>query len=518
MTGPLESHAGESLVLQCQDVTKSYFGVRVLAGVSFSLAPGRALGLIGENGAGKSTLMNILGGVTQPDGGRLSVCGTPYAPKSPTEARAHGIAFIHQELNLFPNLSIAENIFLTGFPHAKRVPPWARLLAPIDRRRNAALTRTLLASVDLDVSPDARVDTLCPGERQLVEIAKALAFDARIVIFDEPTTSLTARECERLFGLIERLKREGRSVIFISHALEDVRRLCEDVVVLRDGEVVGQGPREAYPLDRMVSLMVGRKLEQLFPHRGTTPTDEPVLEVKDLAQPGVVDGISFTLRRGEVLGIAGLMGAGRSELARILFGLEPAALGQVVLSGAPFGHRSPAACIARGMGFLTENRRDEGLLMDADVRENVSLAALPRFSARAGLLDGAALAAEVDAIALAVGIPASKLEGAAVKTLSGGNQQKVVLAKWLLTEPDVFILDEPTRGVDVGAKSEIYALINHLVGRGAGVLMISSELEELIGMCDRIVVMHKGTVTGEFRKESFQREEILRQAFGGGLS
>lgn len=500
------------LALQYQGISKSFFGVPVLKGVTFSLRAGHALGLVGENGAGKSTLMNILGGVLTPDGGGITVGGQAYAPKKPKDARARGIAFIHQELNLFANLSIAENIFLTGFP----TKGLARLFA-INRNEINERTRKLLTSVQLAAQPTAKVETLSPGERQLVEIAKALAFDARVVIFDEPTTSLTARECERLFSLIEKLKAEGRSVIYISHALQDVRRLCEDFLILRDGEVVAEGPREDFTLDHMVSLMVGRKLEQLFPLRNAAPQATPLLQVSGLSQPGVLENVGFRLHKGEVLGVAGLMGAGRSEMARILFGLDPAQRGDVVLDGKPFANRTPSACIARGMAFLTESRREEGLLMDADVRENVAMASLPRF-ARHGMIPQAQMLTKVEAAARSVGLAEAKIASGAAKTLSGGNQQKVVLAKWLLTDPSVLILDEPTRGIDVGAKAEIYTLINALVARGAGVLMISSELEELIGMCDRILVMRRGEVAGVVDKVHFDREAILRMAFGGDVS
>jgi len=505
------------LALEYKGITKSFFGVQVLKGVTFSLRPGSALGLVGENGAGKSTMMNVLGGVLPADGGSFVVAGQPYAPKSPQDARANGIAFIHQELNLFGNLSIAENIFLTNFPRKARVPLLSFLLPSIDRKEIQERTRKLLLAVDLQVEPTAKVETLSPGERQLVEIAKALAFDARVVIFDEPTTSLTSKECERLFSLIEKLKGEGRSVIYISHVLQDVRRLCEDFVILRDGEVVAQGPREDFSMERMVSLMVGRKLEQLFPTRTTTASGKPLLEVKGLSQPGVIENVGFTLHKGEVLGVAGLMGSGRSELARILFGLDKSASGTVVLDGNAYTERSPSESIARGMAFLTESRREEGLLMDADVRENVALAALPRFSAK-GLVNVAKLSPLVDSGSSAVGLSDTKIQGGAVKTLSGGNQQKVVLAKWLLTSPSVFILDEPTRGIDVGAKADIYGLINELVGRGAGALVISSEIEELIGICDRILVMRKGEVAGVVDKAHFDREAILRMAFGGGVA
>jgi ribose transport system ATP-binding protein len=451
--------------------------------------------------------MNILGGVLRPDGGRLRLGGQDYAPSSPMDAARQGVAFIHQELNLFSNLSVAENIFLTGFP---------KRFGAVDRKRLRARTVELLRAVELDVAPDTLVETLSPGERQLVEIAKALSVDARVVIFDEPTTSLTARETERLFALIEKLRGEGRSMIYISHALQDVMRVCDDILVLRDGESVAFGPKTDFTIERMIALMVGRDLAQLFPARETHPRPEPLLEVKGISQPGIVEDITFTLRRGEVLGVAGLMGSGRTELARILFGLDPHARGIIELDGKPLSPE-PRTCIQRGLAFLTESRREEGLLMDAPIIENVGLASLPGHAGKGlGLLDGKRLGDAVTGVCREVRIADAKLRGGAVKTLSGGNQQKVVLAKWLLTKPSVFILDEPTRGIDVGAKHEIYRLINELVATGAGVLLISSELEELIGMCDRIMVMCRGEIAGTLDRAAFDREAILRYALGGG--
>jgi len=502
--------------LSYKGIRKSFFGVEVLKGVSFDLAPGRVLGLVGENGAGKSTMMNLLGGVLQPSGGSLELAGQPYAPKTPLDARAKGVAFIHQELNLFSNLSVAENIFISELP--RRWP----FLPFVDQRIVREKTAALLKAVELDVSPDTLVEALSPGERQLVEIAKALSIDARVVIFDEPTTSLTARETERLFALIEKLRAEGRAIIYISHALEDVMRLCDDIVVLRDGSVVGSGTRETFTIARMVSLMVGRSLEQMFPERKHEPQRDaqPRLSVRGLSQPGVVENISFDLLQGEVLGVAGLMGSGRSELARILFGLDPCSAGEVQLSGQPFAQRTPSACIERGMAFLTESRREEGLMMDAPIRDNAALAALKAFSRKpGGFLAGAPLRARVDEVSASVSLAQNKISGpGAVKTLSGGNQQKVVLAKWLLTKPKVLILDEPTRGIDVGAKLEIYMLIEQLVAGGTSVLVISSELEELIGLCDRILVMSRGEIAGQMERKDFDREEILKMALSASRS
>ncbi|CAA9436308.1 MAG: Ribose ABC transport system, ATP-binding protein RbsA [uncultured Phycisphaerae bacterium] len=507
-------------ILEFRQIAKAFFGVPVLKGVSFAVPTGGVLGLVGENGAGKSTLMNILGGVLQPDGGEMLLAGEPYAPADARAAGARGVAFIHQELNLFPNLTVAENLHLPTFPTLRLGPVRLPLVDRTAMRRRAA---ALLAAVDLAVPPDALVERLSPGERQLVEIAKAVGADARLVIFDEPTTSLTAREADRLFALVARLRGRGVSMVYISHQLGDVRRLCDEVVVLRDGQVVGRDSRDAMPIDRMITLMVGRSIEQLYPARSAGPRDEVVLEARDVTRAGVLHGVSLSLRRGEVLGLSGLMGAGRTELARALFGLDRIDAGEVWLRGAP--HRpTPAGSVRAGMAFLTEDRRAEGLMMDASIADNAAMVALPRFAAtpfrwvrrRALRAAAAETTASVRLAGAAVGRQAG-LSRQAARTLSGGNQQKVVLAKWLMNKPDVFLLDEPTRGVDVGAKHEIYRLVNALAEQGAGVLMISSELEELIGMCDRILVMSAGRLTGELhRAGGFDRAAILRAALGGG--
>jgi ABC-type sugar transport system ATPase subunit len=500
-------------LLQLEKVRKSFFGVEVLHEVSFALAAGQVLGLVGENGSGKSTTMNILGGVHRMDGGRMVLDGQPYEPRSPRDAQARGIAFIHQELNLFKNLSIAENLFIDGFPRLVRGLPL------IDRRAARARSAELLAQVDLDLPPTTPVSRLSQGERQLVEIAKALSADARIIIFDEPTTSLTVRETERLFDIIGRLRQKGIAVIYISHILGDVMRLCDDVVVLRDGNLVGAAPKSAMTVERMISLMVGRTIDQLFPPRDAPPSaGPPVLEVRGLTQPGIVKDISFSLRPGEVLGLSGLMGSGRSEMARILFGLDPHQGGEIVVAGERLAAVSPAECMARGMAFLTEDRRAEGLLMDASIADNIALASLPEHaSGWLRLIQRTRLGDEVTKVSAAVQVNARDIQRTLVKHLSGGNQQKVVIGKWLLRAPRVFILDEPTRGIDVGAKYEVYKIINRLAAEGAGILFISSEIEELIGMCDRILVMGHGEIRGSHERTVFDREAILRSAMWDGL-
>jgi ribose transport system ATP-binding protein len=501
----------ETPMIEFSDIGRSFFGVEVLKGVTFRVKPGQTVGIVGENGAGKSTLMNILGGNLSPDNGGMRLNGRPYAPASPRDAERAGVAFIHQELNLFPNLSIAENIFLRNFP-------WqARWLPFIARRQINERTGALLKDVQLAHPPHTLVEQLSAGERQLVEIAKALASDARLIIFDEPTTSLTAHETERLFAIMGQLRERGISMIYISHNLGHVLELADEIVVLRDGQVVEFGATPQFNPDRLVSLMVGREITQLYPPRDTRPTDQVVLDVRGVMQPGIVRNITFQLRRGEIVGISGLMGSGRSELARILFGLDACASGEIRLDGEPLQGLTPRERIRRGLAFLTEDRRAEGLCLEASIGDNITLPALSRFARTAlCLVDRQKCSGAVLQMREAVRLTPTARDAQAVKTLSGGNQQKVVLAKWLLNEPKVFILDEPTRGIDVGAKHEVYRLINALAGRSAAILMISSEVEELIGMCDRILVMRAGEIRDVIQPQEFDRERILRAAIHQG--
>jgi ABC-type sugar transport system ATPase subunit len=507
------SPATDAPLLEIEGLCKSFFGVEVLHKVGFSLRAGRVLGLVGENGSGKSTTMNIIGGVHQMDAGRISFDGADYRPKGPRDASKQGIAFIHQELNLFRNLSIAENLFITEFP--KLVPG----LPFIDRGAARKRAAELLAAVDLDISPATLVNRLSQGERQLVEIAKALGAKAKIIIFDEPTTSLTTRETDRLFDIINKLRQQGIAIIYISHILDDIMRLCDDIVVLRDGNVVGQALKTDMTIERMISLMVGRNIDQLFPPRDSAVSaGAPVLEVKNVTQRGTVKDISFTLRAGEVLGVSGLMGAGRSELARILFGIDEFGSGEIVVNGKTIDRPTPTICMDHGMAFLTEDRRAEGLMMEAPIDYNIALSSLQAYAGGfAQWIDSSRLDADVSRMSASVQIGARDISKTLVKNLSGGNQQKVVIGKWLLREPTVFILDEPTRGIDVGAKNEVYKIINRLAAGGAGILMISSEIEELIGMSDRIMVMAHGEIRANFERGSFNREELLRAAMWDGI-
>lgn len=492
-------------LLEIVGIDKTFFGAHALTDVSLTVDEGTIVGLIGENGAGKSTLVNIVGGVVPPSRGTMRIGGQPHAPRSAADATRAGIAFIHQELNLFTNLTIAENIFIDDFPRRGGL---------IDRRTIRRRAAELLDALDLDASPDTLIDELSPGERQLVEIAKALHRDARLIIFDEPTTSLTNRETEKLFATIERLRGRGKTMIYISHILADVMNLADAIAVLRDGRVVGHGPIAEFDIPKMIRLMIGRELKQLFPDRTGTPTDAVVLEAAGISQPGIVKDVSFALHRGEILGLFGLMGSGRSELARILFGLDERAEGEIAVNGRPLTRHNPSSSIRNGMAFVTENRREEGLMMEASIADNVALVSLNDY-ARTPLriLDQDRLTGAATDIAGDLKIKAGDIRRQASKSLSGGNQQKVVVGKWLLSEPTVFILDEPTRGVDVGSKYEIYAIADQLAAAGNGILFISSELGELMGMCDRILVMSQGEIRRGFADRPFVEEEILRSAF-----
>lgn len=494
-----------------EGLTKSFFGVRVLSDVSFAVRAGHVVGVVGENGSGKSTTMNLLAGVLQPDSGTLSLDGQPFAPKSRRDSDAAGIAFIQQELNVFPNLSVAENLFLLHAPGGGGALPFT---SHSKRRANA---RELLRKVDLEVSPDALAVTLSTGERQLVEIARGLATQARVFIFDEPTSSLTPREAQKLFEIIRGLQQRDVAVLYISHNLEEVLELSDDIVVMRDGQVAVQATRSSLRVKDLVIAMVGRPIDAMFPTRSQPPaaTSAPVLEVTGVSEPGILKDINLCLHAGEIVGIAGLMGSGRSELARALFGLDEHESGTVEVNGEVLAPGDVSARLAAHVAFLTEDRRHEGLLMDASVADNLVLAALPKFaSARTGRIQTAGLQAAIREMTRKLNLKSGDVHRTPVRTLSGGNQQKVVLGRWLLREPRLFILDEPTRGIDVGARQEIYRLLAQLADAGAAILVISSELGELTGLCDRIHVMRQGELVAEFTRDRFDREGILRAAFG----
>lgn len=498
--------------LRVERLTKSFFGVRVLHEITFDAHAGEVLGVVGENGSGKSTTMNILAGVLPRDGGSILFDGAPYSPRSRRESDAAGVAFIQQELNIFPNLSVAENLFLGRSPRLVEAFPF------ISRAKMRTRALELLRAVDLEANADAPAGTLSSGERQLLEIARGLSTDARVMIFDEPTTSLTRWEAGRLFEIIGRLRERGVAVIYVSHTLEDVLHLSDRIIVMRDGRLTMKAPCAGVTADSLVVAMVGRSIETLFPSRpARPPVSSDALDVQGVTEPGVVEDITFRVEKGEIVGLAGLMGSGRSELARILFGLDPHRSGTVRIDGQALPSGDIKARIAAGAAFLTEDRRYEGLMMDASVAENLSLAALPLFARRAdGRIRDKDLTDAMQSLAKRLNLKSGGIVSTPVRTLSGGNQQKVVLGRWLLRELTLFILDEPTRGVDVGAKEEIYRLLAHLAESGMAILIISSEIEELTGLCDRILVMRRGRLQGEFKRAAFEGEAILKAAFGQG--
>lgn len=493
-------------IVEFVNISKSFYGIRAVSNVSFSLLEGHILGLVGENGAGKSTLMNILGGNLLADTGHIFLRGELYTPKSPADASAASVAFIHQELNLFTNLSIADNLFIDRFPKNKFLPF-------INKKVINVKTKQALAALKLEASPNEIVEKLQPGERQMVEIARALSTGADIFIFDEPTTSLTSRETDHFFDIIRKLKFSGKSIIYISHLLEDVQLLCDDIVILRDGSVVATGPIKDFNIPKIITSMCGCQLDQLFPDRLSQRRADILLRLCNVSRPGIVNNINLTLFAGEVMGLFGLMGSGRSELARLIFGLDSFEDGEISICGKKLKSSSPQCSIRHRIAFVTENRREEGLLMDASVRENIGLVAFSNSRSALSFLDSRKMDSQIAESATALCIKMDS-PNALVKNLSGGNQQKVVIGKWLLSRPDIFIMDEPTRGIDVGARFEIYSIINDLADQGAGILLISSELEELLGVCDRLLVMFNGEITAEFDKSHFDDHLILQAAFG----
>ena len=490
-------------VLSLRGIRKAYPGVVALDGVDLDLAPGEVHVLLGENGAGKSTLMKVISGAVARDAGEIAINGTPAAIRGPRDAQALGVGIIYQEFNLIPHLTAGENIFLGREP----------ALAPgvIDQRR---LMRDAQQQLDaLGVSIDARavVSRLSVAQQQMVEVAKALSLDARVLIMDEPTSALTAQEINELFAAIRRLKARGVAIVYISHRMEELFAIGDRVTVLRDGRHVGTRAIGETTMAELVRLMVGRDLKDQFPKQRATIGEE-VLRVDRLRRDGVLHDISFSLRRGEVVGLAGLMGSGRTELARAIFGADTIDGGRVFVRGEEKKITSPRVAIDLGLGFLTEDRKQQGLVLVLSVRENVCLPSVGRWS-RAGVVQTSRenAATEQRVRELRIKTP-SVLQR--VVNLSGGNQQKVVLAKWLCTEADILIFDEPTRGIDVGAKVEIYQLINQLAARGAAILMISSELPEILGMSDRILVMSGGRIAGEFLANEATQEKLLAAALG----
>jgi ribose transport system ATP-binding protein len=508
-------------LLEVRGVTKSFPGVRALQEVSLRLgssvesgadpiaetdAPqrGEVLAVIGENGAGKSTLMKILAGVQEPDSGQLFVDGKAVRIDSTRRAMELGIVLIHQELNLADNLDVGSNIFLGREPLRHGL---------IDRTTMYQESKRFLAQVGLDVDPKTIVDTLSIGKQQLVEIAKALSVNARVLIMDEPTSSLSSRETESLFAVVKDLRSRGVSVIYISHRLGEVRELADRVTVLRDGQNAGELAREEATHDKMVNLMVGRDVSQFY-SRQQHPVGDVLLEVKDLVTPAWPQHkLNFQLRAGEIVGVAGLVGAGRTEMLQVLFGIDQPLSGEVLVDGEAIALTKPAVAIHAGLALVPENRKQHGLVIQMSVRHNIGLAGLLRHSGPAGLLNREIEKSDSSKMIQEMRIRTPS-DAQTAQFLSGGNQQKVVIGKWLSVAPRILLLDEPTRGIDIGAKEEIYGLMERLAAEGMAILFVSSEMEEVIGMSDRTLVMHEGQFTGQLSREELTEEAVMQLATG----
>ncbi|GAX50339.1 sugar ABC transporter ATP-binding protein [Streptomyces olivochromogenes] len=490
-------------LLRIEGIRKTFPGVVALDSVDFDLRRGEVHVLLGENGAGKSTLIKMLSGAYQPDSGRVLVDGEEVRIHGAQDSERLGIATIYQEFNLVPDLTVAENIFLGRQP---------RRYGLIDRKTMEAEAAELLERVGVSVSPRARVRELGIARLQMVEIAKALSLNARVLIMDEPTAVLTSEEVEKLFSIVRRLREDGVGIVFITHHLEEIAALGDRVTVIRDGKSVGQVPASTAE-DELVRLMVGRSIEQQYPRVRATGDDgsgAALLTVEGLTRDGVFHDVSFEVRAGEVVGIAGLVGAGRTEVVRAVFGADPYDKGAVKVAGSALRRHDVNAAMAAGIGLIPEDRKGQGLLLDASVEENLGLVTM-RAATHGGLVDLKGQRAAAARIAEQLGVRMAGL-GQHVRTLSGGNQQKVVIGKWLLADTKVLILDEPTRGIDVGAKVEIYQLVNELTAAGAAVLMISSDLPEVLGMSDRVLVMAQGRIAGELSADEATQDSVMALA------
>ena len=496
-------------LLELSGITKTYPGVTALDNVSIKILRGEVLGLIGENGAGKSTLMKILGGVTEPSEGTIRIDGQDHASLTVSAATRAGIAFVHQELNLFENLDVAANVFIG---REKKIGGPLKL---VDNTGLRAAVAPLLARLGADFTPETLVENLSIAQRQMVEIAKALSIDARVIIMDEPTSSLTLTETERLLQVIADLRAHGISVIYITHRLGEIMTCADRVVVLRDGHTVGELARDELSHGAMIRLMIGRDLKSLY-----IPPNQPArpggCDIRDAVTTAFPDRkINLSVRHGEILGLAGLVGAGRTSLARTVFGIDRLLGGEIRLDDAAVRVDNPRDAIRQGIYLIPEDRKKSGLVLEFPIRENISLASLLTH-AKLWLVNRATEGRIARQQAASLSIKAPNVDTQVV-TLSGGNQQKVVLAKWLSMQPRVMIFDEPTRGIDVGAKSEIYALMRSLADEGVAIVMISSDMEEVIGVSDRVAVMHEGRVSGVLERDQFSEYNVLRLAIGQTL-
>jgi rhamnose transport system ATP-binding protein len=492
-------------ILTFSGVAKSFPGVRALHDVSLTLQPGRVSAIIGENGAGKSTIVKILTGIYRPDEGEIRVRGEVKSFSSPRDAWAAGIAAIQQETVMFDELSVAENIFMGHMPTGSaRLVAWSEM-----RQRSAAL----LKRIDAVIPAEFKLKRLSVAQKHLVEIARALSHEAQVVIMDEPTAALSANEIDDLFRVVAQLKAEGRAIVFISHKFDEIFRIADDFVCLRDGEKVGEGSIASVSQPQLVRMMVGRSIDQFFPKRDV-PIGETVLTVEGLSNTTEYAGVSFELRKGEILGLYGLVGAGRTEAMQGLFGITPATSGQVTLEGRRLSIQAPSDAIAAGISYVPEDRQDQGAILSLGIRENVTLAGLAKH-VKGLFLSRASEQAETRRLGRRLAVKAANWEQRLAE-LSGGNQQKVVIAKWLATRPKVIVLDEPTKGIDVGSKAAVHDFIGELAGEGLAVVLITSELPEVMGLADRVIVMKEGRIVDEFKRGKWSAEEIVGAATGAG--
>ncbi|KFF71381.1 MULTISPECIES: ribose ABC transporter ATP-binding protein RbsA [Pectobacterium] len=490
-------------LLQLQGITKSFPGVKALSGAALNVYPGKVMALVGENGAGKSTMMKVLTGIYRKDAGSIHFLGKEVDFSGPKASQEAGIGIIHQELNLIPQLTIAENIFLgREFTNRFGRIDWNKMYAEADK---------LLKRLNLRYNSRRMVGDLSIGDQQMVEIAKVLSFESKVIIMDEPTDALTDTETASLFSVIKELQSQGCGIVYISHRLKEIFEICDDITVFRDGQFIGERPVSDLEEDTLIEMMVGRKLEDQYPRSNKVP-GEVRLKVQNLSGPGV-DSVSFTVRKGEILGVAGLMGAGRTELMKILYGALPRTGGNVTLDGRDVVTRKPQDGLANGIVYISEDRKRDGLVLGMSVKENMSLTALRYFSHAGGRLKHAEEQLTVADFIRLFNVKTPSMEQP-IGLLSGGNQQKVAIARGLMTRPNVLILDEPTRGVDVGAKKEIYQLINQFKEEGLSIILVSSEMPEVLGMSDRIIVMHEGRLSGDFPIEQATQEALMAAAVG----
>ncbi|MBI9108812.1 MAG: sugar ABC transporter ATP-binding protein [Spirochaetales bacterium] len=494
----------DQTILQMKNIVKTFPGVKALDNVTFSCRPGEVHALLGENGAGKSTLMKILSAAYRPDSGEIIFKNELFKHSNPIAAQKAGIGIIYQEFNLVPHMSVVENIFLG------REPLIGCKL--IDYRTMRDEAQKLLSGLGLTIDVNQKVKNLSVAQQQMVEIAKALSMNAELIVMDEPTATLTDREIEFLFGTIRTLRSQGKTIIYISHRLEEIFEVCDRVTILKDGKTVGTENVPDLDKDRMIKMMVGRTLGEYYPDRSTARKGDKVLEVRNITRKGVLNDISFSAYAGEILGISGLVGAGRTELARAIFGADSIDGGAVLIDENEVKINEPLKAIRLNIGFATEDRKGQGLILGLSVRKNISLAILPQLI-KYGLIQPKKEKEVADRYMKILKIAAPGIDYP-VKGLSGGNQQKVVLAKWLAKDCRIIILDEPTRGIDVGAKAEIYNLMRKLADQGKVIIMISSELPEVIGVSDRVLVMHSGKITGAFNADEVTEEKIMKCATG----